>query len=431
MTQSVFRGPVIAAGNLMNATTMGDTYGPTASPWDGPSIFFQSHVVPDPRFGPLAKDTVSPGAVQSFMPSPFVITYDGIPQASSSGSLGTQTLATGQAFTAGAIGLNTAVVASALVDNAGFWTYGVPIIPRGTSVPVIVGAIDFGFATGTTVANSSTVSVTDVSPFSQGQYLCIGSAGNAAGSTALMTQITAIANATQFNISPVAATARTRAPIGQAGLFNINLPPGTQFGPPTVTPASATQTLDGGLAAVFDPRAGAGRTLVLFGYTTVFGTATLLVSGYDVYGNAMSELLTGNGAAVYGNKAFKYITSAVANTTSTTMSLGLGNTFGFAWRADSPALTYVRNNLSGAPLAGVATSCAQGFTAAFVGASTATTGDIRGTISLYTGSLASSAFGTSIANGTTRITIAQWLAPHQLTLSDVGNSTALFGSPQA
>ena len=142
--QTLFRGPLVNAGSLLNATTQGEV----VTPFDGPLISYQGQSIPDVRQPPLAKDTLIPGAVPSFYASPLLITYDGIPQAIASNQISTNAV-----FTVAVLrNLNTTTGSSALADNAQQITYGVPIIPQGTTQVVNVQAIDFGFATGTTTA---------------------------------------------------------------------------------------------------------------------------------------------------------------------------------------------------------------------------------------------------------------------------------------
>lgn len=65
-------------------------------------------------------------------------------------------------------------------------------------------------------------------------------------------------------------------------------------------------------------------------------TAVLTVTGTDVYGAAMSEAITLNGAtAVAGQKAFKTITSIANSATATDVFVGTGDVFGIPYRVDS------------------------------------------------------------------------------------------------
>jgi len=411
--QTLFRGPLVNAGSLLNATTQGEV----VTPFDGPLISYQGQSIPDVRQPPLAKDTLIPGAVPVSYASPLFITYDGIPQAIASNQISTNAV-----FTVATLrNLNTTTGSSSLADNSQQITYGLPIIPQGTTQVVNVQAIDFGFATGTTTANSSTVVVTDTRFFAVGQWLAIGGVGNAASNTALITRVTSVANVTTIQISPVAGTGRARAPIGLAAFFGQGLTPEANVYVPAVVPASVSQYVPAGLAAVFDARYGAGRNLSLNAGTN----AIITVSGYDVYGNALTESITANGTSAWGVKAFKYIRSILTTQDGSVGSVGLGETFGFAWRSDSWGL--VRAGMSNKATVGTTT----GYTSAIVGPSTATTGDVRGTIQISTGSLVTGIFGAPGVNGTSRLTIAQHVSPSQIIYSNPLSYTALFGTAQA
>lgn len=409
-SQTLFRGPVVNAGSLMNTTTQGEVVGP----FDGPDISYQGLAIPDPRNTPLPKDTLSPGAVPSFYASPLLVTYDGIPQQSF-----TNTVATTQIVTAGnTLTLNTVNATVNPTDDAQVWTYGIPLVPQGTSSVVIVGAIDFGFATGTTVANSSSVVVSDSRAFDQGQWLAIGGVGNSSSNTALITQVTGITNRTTITISPVAATARTRAPIGNASILtNVSLTPPASSIAAAVVPNAATGQLGAGLAAVFDSRYGAGRNLRVQGATA--NTTVLTVVGYDVHGNYMTESITvaGGTTITSGLKAFKYIASITAGGTNATgVAVGLGDLFGFAWRSDSYGLTVVRSNFTNVLLP------VASYSPAITGPSTATSADVRGTVNLA---------ATFTSNGTSRLTIAAFPSADQVVNATPIGYTSLFGVPQA
>lgn len=110
--------------------------------------------------------------------------------------------------------------------------------------------------------------------------------------------------------------------------------------------------------------------------------ATFLVSGYDVYGFPMSELITGANATVAsGAKAFKYIASITpAGTLSgANVTVGTGDVIGLPIRADFfGEVRIVYNN--------AAVTASTGFTAAVTSAATTTTGDVRGTYALQSAS---------------------------------------------
>ena len=166
----------------------------------------------------------------------------------------------------------------------------------------------------------------------------------------------------------------------------------------TYTPATdGTSPLDGAIAApstVF--LAGADRSVWVLdvprnitGVVSHAGTSvamTVLISGYDYYGQAMSELLTFGASAsdvpAAGAKAFKYISSiaitAAADAEANTLNMGWGDVLGlpYALPAKSDFLT------NGCYFNEVLEGTAPAVVAAVTTTATTTTGDVRGTVDL-------------------------------------------------
>ena len=145
------------------------------------------------------------------------------------------------------------------------------------------------------------------------------------------------------------------------------------------TTTTATLTTTAGAAVVTT----AGTTT---GLTFTLGVApvTVTVSGFDVYGQAMSEAITSSAAvstAVSGLKAFYLITSvSVSGATGTALTVGTTNVLGCPVRV--PNIAYVASVKSNNALAqdgGV-------FVAADTATATTTTGDVRGTYTPATAS---------------------------------------------
>ncbi len=105
-------------------------------------------------------------------------------------------------------------------------------------------------------------------------------------------------------------------------------------------------------------------------------TAVITVTGTDVYGNAMSEKITLNGAtAVAGKKAFKTITAVSSDATVTNgMFLGTGDVIGLP--VFLPSAGHVLKEMADGVAATAGTFVAGVRTA---GGATATDGDVRGT----------------------------------------------------
>jgi hypothetical protein len=164
--------------------------------------------------------------------------------------------------------------------------------------------------------------------------------------------------------------------------------------------------------ASFEELASEGLPLVLASTGGNDTGATFLVSGYDLYGYPMSELITGANAGVAsGTKAFKYIASIVPAGTinSTTVSVGTGDVIGLPLRADyfgEIAINYPD---------GTVVTATTGFVAAVTTAATTTTGDTRGTYALQTAS-----------NNSRRLIIKAWPS-----VANISSSTGLFGVTQA
>lgn len=134
------------------------------------------------------------------------------------------------------------------------------------------------------------------------------------------------------------------------------------------------------------------RNVTVTGTNAGDTTQTVLVSGYDVYGQAMSELIALNGVAtIAGKKAFKSVTTmAISALTTGNVTAGFGDVLGLPVRV-TDAGYIVR-----AGWAGVLAADAGTFVAAVTtDPATTTTGDVRGT---YTPS--------SAANGTRRLVMA-------------------------
>jgi hypothetical protein len=424
MAETVNRGPTVNAGSLMDGRV---------EPLDGPSIEYQGMLTCDPRQSPMAKDIVAAGVVKGFYNSPQFIIVDAIPSITS-----TTTVAASQApstTTGVKLNLTTAVIGTAA--NVPVWTPGIPIIPTNTTVPVTVSALDFGFATGSTTANSSTVQ-TDATQFQVGQWIVIGGAGSGSSTNvALIAQVASIASlstlaATTIYISPVAASTMNHAPIGQGNLYNQFLPPATQFGPSSASANAAEPYRVAGWGRMFDPAQGVCRALTVTAASITAGTTSLLVSGYDIYGVPMTELITASGTTtVSGNKAFKYVTSIATQSTATTVTnsvvtIGVSNVVGL--NLYNNKWEYLDIFFNG----GFAITNT-GWTSGTAVVATQTTGDVRGTQNLTTvlvGGASGSAASGAGADGVKRLTIVAAIPQQNMINATPLNSVSLFGTTQ-
>ncbi len=194
--------------------------------------------------------------------------------------------------------------------------------------------------------------------------------------------------------TPVAGTALTLVSTTGAGV-NV-LATALLVFPAQVTIPAATLCLDTAPAVVAfgTPSISNGYTMVsLYDPSTMVARAVRIVSagndtsatfavvGYDVYGYAMSETITGANGTATGKKAFKFITSITpAGTLSgSAVTVGTTDVIGLPLRSD-----YV-SDLS-INMADAAITASTGYVAADTTTATATTGDVRGTYLLQTAS---------------------------------------------
>jgi hypothetical protein len=362
-----FPGPIFVSGDLeqIEASPGGAILLPDPNPDRGPSMLFGGFGFPDTRLTFL-KDTVQgyTGRVGELLATTPIVSNNAIPAAH-----GTATIS--------ASGHTTSGTPLTLVTAASFGiTPTIPIIPFSTTLngaaPVTAAiALDFGFCYGTTTTGSTanTVTVLDSTLFFTGMPIVIGSAGAATGTTPLLTWVTGRPTATTITINDAAQ---------QAGSFAIGT--GNIWSPSEVgqlEPTAAMPVLASGPGLFLDPRQAIARGIV----TTVSGGASssnhLVVHGWDIYGQPMSESIPQSAATNYGKKAFKYIGSVVPDFTDGTnnYTVGTSDVFGFAQRTDLLEETMVW--WAGALSAGAN----YGFTAAdTTNPATSTTGDVRGTI---------------------------------------------------
>jgi hypothetical protein len=146
-----------------------------------------------------------------------------------------------------------------------------------------------------------------------------------------------------------------------------------------VTSTSATLTTTAGAAVVTTAGTPTGLT-----YTLGVAPVTVTVSGFDFYGQAMSEAITSSAAvstAVSGLKAFYLVTSvSVSGATGTALTVGTTNVLGIPVRVSNVAyVASVKSNNTLAQDAGT-------FVAADTATATTTTGDVRGTYTPATAS---------------------------------------------
>ena len=147
----------------------------------------------------------------------------------------------------------------------------------------------------------------------------------------------------------------------------------------SVTTTTATLTTTAGAAVVTTTGTPTGVT-----YTLGVAPVTVTVSGFDYYGQAMSEAITSSAAistAVNGKKAFYVVTGiTVSGATGTALTVGTTDILGLPVRVFNVAyIGSVKSNNTLAQDAGT-------FVAADTATATTTTGDVRGTYTPATAS---------------------------------------------
>ena len=425
MAETNFRGPLNSMGSL--EIEAGNTA--TIEPMDGPSGFYQTIAMLDPRSAPFQKDGTAPGRQPAFLGNPDFWACDNKPQVSTTNAIAASAVATSLT----AMALQTTQLTNPNAGNP-FIAVGVPILPQGTSTVVNTIAIDFGFTTGTTTANSSTVAVPDTTKFTLGQWIVVGGAG-ASNQASFFTQVQTLStNGTTMTVLPVVPAAASCAPIGQANIFGAGqYPPAYNFGPSGVAPTFVSPNLQAGVLRVHNPAEALARNVSVTLATGGVATAvTFLVVGYDLWRMLMTELITSpattSATTSYGKKAFKYIASVTPQSASTggnSYSVGIGDTFGFPLRADEWEQT---NSF----WAGTASANSTGFTAAVTTTpATNTTGDVRGTIQVGAAGAGTAITGTLSANGTSRLALIQNLGVWNVVYCTPVNPVPMFGVTQS
>lgn len=180
-----------------------------------------------------------------------------------------------------------------------------------------------------------------------------------------------------------------------------------------------------GTINLWNPGAGTGRCISIT--TSSSGDAgTYSIAGRDMYGYKMTETIATSSVTFTTQKAFKYISAITASTTvtSTGVSIGLSDTYGFPLYVSYvtpgyPSLAMSSGLGSGRVAVAVVASTTNILFGSTVATQTSTTPDVRGT---WASSLAS--------NGSNRMYIN--VVPPALALQGITNTSVatLFGGTQ-
>jgi len=205
-------------------------------------------------------------------------------------------------------------------------------------------------------------------------------------------------------------------PAGGVGTYTV-------AGDDTASSTTITGQMTGGFTALSQPF-GQSQTVRLWNpqslvarAVSVTGSASatggnILISGYDIYGVPMSEVIAAPAGAstVNGKKAFKYIASVVPQFTDAhNYSIDTTDIYGFPLRSDFFGDVAINYNATGI-------TASTGYVAAVpTSPATTTTGDVRGTYALQ-----------SAADGSKRLIIRQFVTP-----ANAATVAGLFGVTQA
>ena len=309
-------------------------------------------------------------------------------------------------------GTGVAVAQTITRSDTGVTVTGLLAIDGGTTV---TGYISNG--TSGTAGNILIVSTASYAPLAIG--MVISGTGITTG-----TQIT--------GYGPTVNATNGGAGAGFTGSYTVNGPPqaaGTSGSPVTVTAVLSNASVTGsdavanasvpfgqiGSVQLWNPSALTARAVAVTGSSSATG-GNILISGYDIYGYPMSEVIAAPASAttVNGKKAFKYIASVTPQFTDAhNYSVGTTDIYGFPFRTDSFADVIINYSASLNP---TQITSATGYVAAVSTFATTTTGDVRGTYALQT----------AASTGANRLFVRQTPLVY-----NISTATGLFGVTQA
>jgi len=375
MSITAFSGPVVSYGQSGFAD-----YNPEL----GPSLFYAGTALADPRlafsyqpgqnFGAVTAGFLGSSDILTLTYAPFTLSTSAIAAAANVVSGTAMTLVSTNSTSTG-----VAVSQSCTNQNTGANVTGLLLIDGLAS---FTGVVASNILTVSSLTGTVTVGMT------------LSGTGVATG-TIIANQLT--------------------GPSGGAGTYTVT-------GNATVASATITGTMNGtnallqpfGSAAsinLWNPQCLVARAVSVTGSASATG-GNITISGYDVYGVPMSEVIAAPASAttVNGKKAFKYISSVVpAFTDAHNYSVGTTDIYGFPIRSEYFGDVVINYNATGI-------TASTGYTAAVTTSpATTSTGDVRGTYALQ-----------SAADGTKRLMVRQ--VP---LVSNIGSIAGLFGVTQA
>lgn len=411
MAETVHRGPNISLGSVLDGRV---------ETLDGPDLNYQSAGFPDVRFFGANTTGLATGRVRAMLSSPLAIFADNVPQASSAIGLA----AAGTAFspTAGVpLPINTPATVQ---PNGPAAVVGAPSIATNVAIynaltgALVTGltALDFGFATIPAPAASKTQTASDGTLFYPGQWICIPGGANAAKTAPLYTQVTAVAG-NVITLRDAMIGLPTNVPVGNAV---PPVPPGAASA--GIFPVAVQPFAPAGLGLYLNPAEALSRGISI---TPTGVTGTVTVRGFDVYGFPMSVVFTGLASTLaYAIRAMKYVATVANTTTAGTFSLGWGDLFGFALRADRWEWMDMLYN-------GATVTTSAGFTAADkTGPATPSSGDVRGTVQVSAAGPGGTPIAGAAATGSARLFMGMSPGIWNMLSGTPINAAQMYGASQ-
>jgi hypothetical protein len=383
MAITAFSGPVISYGqNTIGSNPSTTDYNPDL----GPSLFWGGvgRIDPRPNFNYIpgqaaGQFTAGFGTsdVQTISYAPYALSTSAIAAAANvvSGTamtlVSTNSTSTGVSVSNSCTNYNTGATVTGLLMVDGFASFTGVIANSILTVSSLTGTISIGMTISGTGVNTGTTIVNQLTgaPGGVGTYTVQGD------DTTSSTTITAQATGTTALAQP----------------FGLLGQPSSVY--------------------LWNPQALVARAVNVTGSASATG-GNITISGYDIYGVPMSEVIAAPASAttVNGKKAFKYISSVVpAFTDAHNYSVGTTDIYGFPLRSDFFSDVAINYNAA-------AITANTGYVAAVTTSpATTTTGDVRGTYALQSASDASK-----------RLAIRQFILP-----ANMNSTTGLFGVTQA
>ena len=387
MTASKWTGPLISLGPLAGGGGVNSAASRDYTYESGPSIFYEGQGFPDQRFQPVNKDNLTSWSLPSHFDLAQPVAVNAVPSTLSATNI--VAAATGTSGTAMTLAAASTGIAT-----------GVPFVAFSGAIATANIALDFGFDTLNCTAGTKAVTPAGtLENYRVGTPVVVANVGNAGGTTALLTFVTAVGTSTiTLNDAPLATN--SAAPVGIGNLLNAQ----TAF---VTQPTGAIIAYGKGAGRWFDPAQSLARGVRVVSNNGGDTGWTMTIAGYDLYGQPQTEAIavTANSTA-WGQKTWKYITSATptksgGGSSTGTFSVGTSDLFGFAYRN---VLWEFLNIFWAGAVVSTSTGWVAGDTTS---PATTTTKDTRGTIQIGTNGPSGSGVSGGASNGSRRLMIQQ------------------------